>query len=176
LAAFQTLLYRYTGQEDLIVGTPIANRGRLELEGLIGFFVNTLALRSRLSSDISFRDLLHQVRKTALAAYSHDHVPFEKLVEELSPERSVGENPLFQAWFFLDDKDVNDEPILPGITLSPVKVDFFSAKLDLALTMTAISIPAPVSRPQPGLQAVRPTARRFKRETAVGRNIHHRLY
>ena len=137
LAAFQTLLYRYTGQEDLIVGTPIANRGRLELEGLIGFFVNTLALRSRLSSDISFRDLLHQVRKTALAAYSHDHVPFEKLVEELSPERSAGENPLFQAWFFLDDKDVNDEPILPGITLSPVKVDFFSAKLDLALTMTA---------------------------------------
>jgi hypothetical protein len=137
LAAFKTLLYRYTGHEDIVVGIPTANRNRLELEGLIGFFVNTMALRTRLSADISFRDLLHQVRETALAAYSHDQVPFEKLVTELSLKRAVGQNPLFQVWFFLDNALSSNGPLLPEVTISSVKNDFSVAKLDLALTMTA---------------------------------------
>jgi non-ribosomal peptide synthetase component F len=139
LAAFQTLLYRYTGQEDIVVGTPIANRNRLEIEGLIGFFVNTLALRVRLSTEISFRDLLHRVRETALAAYSHDQVPFERLVVELSPKRTTAQNPLFQVWFFLNNNNgsSNNDPIFPGLTLSSVESDFSPARLDLTLTMSA---------------------------------------
>jgi amino acid adenylation domain-containing protein len=139
LAAFQALLYRYTGQKDIVVGTPIANRNRLELEGLIGFLVNTLALRTQLSSDISFRELLSQVREIALAAYSHDQVPFEKLVVELSPKRAVGQNPIFKVWFFLDNVVASEDPVLPEITLSSVKSEFSPAKLDLALAMTAYS-------------------------------------
>jgi non-ribosomal peptide synthetase component F len=137
LAAFQTLLYRYTGQKDIVVGTPIDSRNRLELEGLIGLFVNTLAMRAQLSSDISFRELLHQVRETALAAYSHSHAPFEKLVMELSPKRATGQNPLFQVWFFLETSVSGHDPILAGITTSSVKTNFSPAKLDLALTMSA---------------------------------------
>jgi len=139
LAAFQALLYRYTGQKDIVIGTPIANRNRLELEGLIGFLINTLAMRTQLSSDISFRELLSQVREIALAAYSHDQVPFEKLVVELSPKRAVGENPLFKVWFFLDNASAGTDPVLPEITLSSVKVEFSPAKLDLALSMTVYS-------------------------------------
>jgi amino acid adenylation domain-containing protein/FkbM family methyltransferase len=137
LAAFQTLLYRYSGQRDIVVGTPAANRDRLELEELIGFFVNTLALRLRLSSEDSFRELLHRVRKTALAAYSHDQVPFETLVMELSPKRVVGQNPIFQTWFFLENRPPNSDLVLPDITLSTVQNDFSPAKLDLTLTMSA---------------------------------------
>ena len=87
LAAFQTFLYRYTGQEDIIVGTPIAGRNQVEAEGLIGFFVNTLALRTYLSGNPSFPELLGRVREVALGAYAHQDLPFEKLVEELQPER-----------------------------------------------------------------------------------------
>jgi non-ribosomal peptide synthetase component F len=140
LAAFQTLLYRYTGQKDIVVGTPIANRNRRELEGLIGFFVNTLALRTKLSPDISFRELLRRVRETALAAYSHDQAPFEKLVMELSPKRTVGQNPLFQVWFFLADRFSNSDLHLSEITMSSVSSGFSPAKLDLELTMTAATI------------------------------------
>lgn len=85
LAAFQTFLYRYTGQEDIIVGTPIAGRNQVEAEGLIGFFVNTLALRTYLSGNPSFQELLGRVREVALGAYAHQDLPFEKLVEELQP-------------------------------------------------------------------------------------------
>jgi hypothetical protein len=137
LAAFQTLLYRYAGQTDIQVGTPIANRNRLELEDLIGFFANTLVLRARLSADISFLDLLHQVRETTLEAYAHDQLPFEKLVMELAPRRAAGQNPLFQVWFYLDNVESNTYPVLPGIVLSSVKSDFSTAKLDLALAMAA---------------------------------------
>ncbi|HKX26695.1 MAG TPA: FkbM family methyltransferase, partial [Blastocatellia bacterium] len=139
LAAFQVLLYRYTGQQDLVVGTPTANRQRLELEGVVGFFVNTLALRARLSPKLSFRESLHQVRETALAAYSHDQVPFEKLVEDLSPERVVGRNPLFQVWFFLDSMSSDGDPIFPEAADSSIKIDSSPAKMDLALIMSAHS-------------------------------------
>ncbi|RKH11041.1 amino acid adenylation domain-containing protein [Corallococcus sp. CA053C] len=103
LAAFKTLLHRYTGQEDLIVGTPIANRTRPELEGLIGFFANTLVLRTRLSGGSSFRQLLAQVREVTLGAYAHQDIPFEKLVEELKPERDLAYSPLFQVMFALQN-------------------------------------------------------------------------
>jgi acyl carrier protein len=139
LAAFQTLLYRFTGRQDIVVGTPFANRGRLELERLIGFLTNTLVMRSQLSDGISFRDLLQQVRETSLAAYSHAQMPFEKLVIELAPKRAVGQNPLFQVWFFLDNAYSNESSNLHEITQSAVKNDYSPAKLDLALIMTAYS-------------------------------------
>jgi amino acid adenylation domain-containing protein len=99
LAAFKTLLYRYTAQSDLVIGTPVANRQRVETENLIGFLANTLALRTRLDGDESFRHLLQRVREVTLGAYAHQDVPFEKLVEELRPERSLGHTPLFQVMF-----------------------------------------------------------------------------
>ena len=99
LAAFQILLYRYSGQDDIIVGTPIANRNRQEIEPLIGFFVNSLVLRSDLVGNPSFRELLKRVREVTLGAYAHQDLPFEKLVEELQPERDLSRNPFFQVWF-----------------------------------------------------------------------------
>jgi amino acid adenylation domain-containing protein/non-ribosomal peptide synthase protein (TIGR01720 family) len=101
LAAFDALLYRYTGQADVSVGSPIANRGRTEIEGLIGFFLNTLVLRAQLADDLSFRALLAQVRETCLGAYAHQDMPFERLVQDLAPERDVARSPLFQVSFTL---------------------------------------------------------------------------
>jgi amino acid adenylation domain-containing protein len=97
LAGFQLLLSRYTGQDDIVVGVPIANRNRIELEGLIGFFVNTLAMRTRLTGEPTVRELLARVRGMALDAYAHQDLPFEKLVEELQPRRDMGRNPVFQV-------------------------------------------------------------------------------
>ena len=99
LAAFNVLLARYSGQSDIAVGTPVANRTRAELEGLIGFFVNALVLRTRVDPHLTFRELLHRVRETALGAYAHQDLPFEKLVAELHPERDPARNPLFQVMF-----------------------------------------------------------------------------
>ncbi|MCP4662639.1 MAG: amino acid adenylation domain-containing protein, partial [bacterium] len=99
LAAFKLLLYRYTGREDLIVGSPIAGRGRIEIEPLIGFFLNTLALRTRIAGTLSFGELLGRVRRVVLEATVHQEVPFEKLLEELQPERSLSHSPLFQVFF-----------------------------------------------------------------------------
>ncbi|MGE5755363.1 MAG: non-ribosomal peptide synthetase, partial [Planctomycetaceae bacterium] len=101
LAAFQALLVRYTGQEDIVVGSPIANRNRAEIEPLIGFFVNTLVLRTDCGSDPTFRELLGRVREVALGAYAHQDLPFEMLVEKLQPQRDLGRNPLFQVIFQL---------------------------------------------------------------------------
>ena len=101
LAAFQLLLSRYTGEEDVVVGCPIAGRNRTELEGLIGFFVNTLALRTDLSGNPTFQELLGRVRKVTLAAYDHQDLPFEKLVKELKPERILSHSPVFQVLFQL---------------------------------------------------------------------------
>src|SRR6185503_17307983 len=103
LAAYKTLLYRYSTQTDIVVGTPIANRNHAEIEPLIGFFVNTLALRTRLSGDLTFHELLTRVRETALGAYLHQELPFEKLVEELSPERSLSYQPVFQVMFIFNN-------------------------------------------------------------------------
>jgi hypothetical protein len=130
MAAFQTLLYRYSGQTDISVGTPIANRTRAEIEGLIGFFVNTLVMRSDLSdADLDFLQLVKQVRETALGAYAHQDLPFEMLVEKLQPERDLSHTPLFQVMFVLD----NNPPArieLPDITLSPVEAESGTAKFD----------------------------------------------
>lgn len=101
LAAFKVLLYRYTGQEDLIVGSPIANRPQTETESLIGFFLNNLALRTDLTGDPTFRDVIARVRKTALDAYTHQDVPFEKLIEELKPARDLSRTAVFQVYFNL---------------------------------------------------------------------------
>ncbi|MBD1861335.1 MULTISPECIES: non-ribosomal peptide synthetase [Trichocoleus] len=130
LAAFQALLFRYTGQTNVAVGSPIANRNRSEIEGLIGFFVNSLVLRTDLSGNPTFRELLERSREVALAAYAHQDVPFEKLVEELHPERDLSRNPLFQVAFALQNAPM--APLeLPGLTLSPWKLDVGTARFDL---------------------------------------------
>ncbi len=130
LAAFKILLYRYTQQEDITIGSPIANRNRSEIEGLIGFFVNSLVLRTDLSGNPTFREVLQQVRSVALAAYAHQDLPFEKLVEELHPERHLNQNPLFQVVFA-----VQNAPIaaleLPELTLRPQHIDIKTTRFDL---------------------------------------------
>jgi len=132
LAAFQTLLHRYTGQEDIAVGSPIANRNHSELEALIGFFVNSLVLRVDLSDRPTFRELLGRVREVTLAAYDHQDLPFEKLVEELHPERDLSRNPLFQVVFALQNAPM--QPLeLPGLTLNPLKFDVATTRFDLEL-------------------------------------------
>jgi hypothetical protein len=135
LAAFKTLLYRYSQQEDIAVGSPIANRNRRETEELIGFFVNTLVLRTDLSGNPSFQDVLRQVREVALGAYAHQDLPFEKLVAELQPERSLGHNPLFQVWFVLQNAPMPTVE-LPGLTLNLVEVETGVARYDLKLDLT----------------------------------------
>ena len=132
LAAFKTLLYRYTGQEDILVASPIANRNRREIEELIGFFANTLVFRTNLSSNPTFKELLASVREVALGAYNHQDLPFEKLVEILQPERDLSHNPLFQVLFSL--RNVRTPQIkLPGVTLSNLEIEQKTAKFDLAL-------------------------------------------
>ena len=135
LAAFGTLLYRYTGEDDILIGTPIANRNFAEIEGLIGFFVNTLVLRTNLSGHPSFRQMLSRVREVALSAYAHQDLPFEQLVESLQPERSLSHTPLFQVMFVLQNAPMPDESI-PGLTLTPLAVETTSAKFDLTLSLT----------------------------------------
>lgn len=135
LASFKVLLYRYTQQDDIWIGTPIANRNRSEIEGLIGFFVNTLVLRTRLSGNPSFRQFLQQVQQVALAAYAHQDFPFEQLVEELQVERDLSRHPLFQVMFILQNAPVAALK-LPGLTLSPLKVESETATFDLTLSLT----------------------------------------
>src|SRR5581483_10496451 len=135
LAGFQVLLARYSGQEDMVVGSPIANRNRAEIENLIGFFVNTLLIRTDLSGDPSFRELLKRVREVSLGAYAHQDLPFEKLVEELQPERSLSHNPLFQVMFSL--RNVPTQMFeLSGLKIEFLQTENTSAKIDLALWMS----------------------------------------
>jgi amino acid adenylation domain-containing protein len=134
-AAFEVLLYRYTGQDDLVVGAGIANRNRIETEPLIGFFVNTMAMRTSLAGNPSFHELLLRVREVAMGAYAHQDLPFEKLVEELRPERDLGRNPLVQVAFVLQNAPLYDLE-LPGLTLSPVELEVAAAKFDFLLLLS----------------------------------------
>ncbi|WYL93618.1 MAG: non-ribosomal peptide synthase/polyketide synthase [Gloeotrichia echinulata IR180] len=134
LAGFDTLLYRYTGQSDILVGTPIANRNHSEIEGLIGFFVNTLVMRTDLSADPSFSSLLVRVREMALSAYAHQDLPFEMLVEALQPQRNLSHTPLFQVAFVFQNAP-NSQVELTGLTVSPLVVESTTAKFDLTLAM-----------------------------------------
>jgi non-ribosomal peptide synthetase component F len=132
LAGFQMLLGRYTGQEDVAVGTPVANRTREETEGLIGFFVNTLVMRTDLSGRPSFREVLARVREVALGAYGHQDLPFEKVVAELQPERDLSRNPLFQVMFQLQNAPRGDLS-MAGLRVGGLPVLSETAKFDLAL-------------------------------------------
>ncbi len=137
LAAFFALLHRYAGQDDICVGSPIANRNRKETENLIGFFVNTLVLRANLSGNPRFTELLQQVKETTLGAYAHQDLPFEMLVEELHPERDMSHSPLFQVMFVMNNAPV-DRLELPGLEISVLDVDNGTAKFDLILNVTEL--------------------------------------
>ncbi|MCC5641838.1 amino acid adenylation domain-containing protein [Nostoc sp. CHAB 5824] len=138
LAAFKVLLHRYTGQEDILVGSPIAGRNQVETEGLMGLFVNTLVMRTDLSGNPSFREILDQVRQVALGAYDHQDLPFEKLVEELKPERDRSHSPLFQVMFAMNPPWTKGaERELPGLKIASTfgYTHSGTAKLDLTLVM-----------------------------------------
>ncbi|HEY3570219.1 MAG TPA: amino acid adenylation domain-containing protein, partial [Thermoanaerobaculia bacterium] len=134
LAAFQAILARLTGEDTVAVGSPVANRRHVEVEGLIGFFVNTLVLDARCGDDPPFRELLARTREACLGAYAHQDLPFERLVEELHPQRDLARNPLFEVMLALE------EPLAPrragGLLLTPRRIDNGTAKFDLLLTVT----------------------------------------
>lgn len=132
LAAFKVLLMRYARQDDIVVGTPVANRSRVETEGLIGFFANTLALRTDLSGDPSFRELLARVRQVAVGAYAHQELPFERLVEDLRPQRDLSRTPLFQVMFLLDNTPLETLK-LANLKVNPIEFDGKISPFDLSL-------------------------------------------
>jgi Condensation domain len=135
LAAFKTLLNRYTGHTDIVVGTPIAGRSRMETQGLIGFLVDTLVLRTDLSQNPTFRELLKRVRQVCLEAYAHRDLPSEKLISELQLARSLSQNTLFQVMFNL--RNYPRPPIrMAGLTIAPVEVSTDTSKFDLTLAMS----------------------------------------
>jgi amino acid adenylation domain-containing protein len=134
LAAWAALLGRHAGQEDVLVGTPAAGRNRREVEDLIGFFINTLALRVDLSGAPSFTKLLRRVRESALGSFAHQDLPFERLVEEMVPQRDLGASPLFQVLFALQNAPGRGLSV-PGLTLAPIPVDDGLVKFDLALSL-----------------------------------------
>ena len=122
LAAFGVLLARYSGQDDLIVGSPIANRQELQLESMIGFFVNSLPMRMQVDSDLSFSAFLRNVRQSTLDAYQYQDVPFERLVEELAPQRILNRNPIFQVWFALQNAPWSSHE-LKSLDIEPIPLD-----------------------------------------------------
>jgi amino acid adenylation domain-containing protein len=134
LAAFQVLLYRYTGQQEIVVGTPIAGRTRPEVESLIGFFINTLVLRTDLTSDPTFAELVGRVKRMCLEAYAHQDVPFEKLVEELQPVRDLSHSPLFQVLFDFDAVPPQKYE-LEGLRLDSIEIVSKMSNFDLTLTL-----------------------------------------
>ncbi len=134
LAGFYALLFRYTGRSSLVVGSPIANRTRNEIEGLIGFFVNTLALRADLSGNQTVRELLALVRQVCLGAYTYQDVPFEKLVEVLQPARDISYSPIFQVMFELQNAPAS-ELLVPGLQIATMDGESLTAKFDLTLTL-----------------------------------------
>lgn len=134
LAAFKVLVHRYTGSEDIVVGVPIAGRNQLELEDLIGFFVNTVVLRTDLSHDPRFCDLLVQVREVALDAFAHADVPFERVVEELQPPRTLSYNPIFQVMFAAAKAPVQHQQF-GGLTAAPYVVYSGATQFDLSVNV-----------------------------------------
>jgi amino acid adenylation domain-containing protein len=134
MAAFQALLWRYTGQESILVGTPTAARSQIEIENLIGFFVNTLVFRADFTDNLTFRELVRQVRSCALEAYAHQDVPFEKLVEELAPERSMDTTPLFQVMFTFQNipKQIFE---ISGLEMEELEFETGIAKFDLSVEL-----------------------------------------
>ncbi|WMV70849.1 amino acid adenylation domain-containing protein [Xenorhabdus griffiniae] len=134
LSAWSIVLARLSGQDDIVIGTPVANRPHHELEGLIGFFVNTLALRVTFNDELSVADLLAQVRERALAAYAHQDLPFEQVVEALQPERSLGHSPLFQVMLALNNTPAQTL-ILPELRLTPFEQTYHTTHFDLTLSL-----------------------------------------
>jgi len=134
LAAFQVLLHRYTGEEDIVTGSVVAGRSQVALEKLIGFFVNTLVLRANLAGDPTFREVLSRAQETTLEALANQELPFARIVEELRPERTPSRNPLFNVMFVLQNTPPKPA-LLPGLTLRPRVVDSVTAKFDLTLFM-----------------------------------------
>ncbi|MFC8492241.1 amino acid adenylation domain-containing protein [Streptomyces sp. NPDC057235] len=136
LAAFQLLLSQHAGRTDVTVGTPVAGRNRVEVRDLLGFFVNTLVLRTDLSGEPTFEEAVGRVRETALEAYAHQDVPFERLVDELAPARDLSRNPLFQTMFSLHDSDTAAEFSGAGVRATALTTPWHSAKFDLMLQLT----------------------------------------
>ncbi|WP_414568346.1 amino acid adenylation domain-containing protein [Nostoc sp. CCY 9925] len=134
LAAFNILLYRYTDQEDILIGSPIANRNRAELEGILGLFVNTLVLRNNLSGNPTFQEFLHRVRQVTLDAYAHQDLPFEMLVEKLQPERDLSRNPFYEVMFVLQNTPTSVQEV-SGLTLHTLEFDSGTSQLDIFLSM-----------------------------------------
>ncbi len=132
LAVYETVLRRVSGQDDFLVGTPVAGRTRAEVEGVVGCFVNTLVLRAKPDGELSFRELVSRVRATSLHAFAHQDLPFEKLVEGLGVERGLGRNPLFQVFFALANTPM-DEPRLRGLSFSFVDIASEVSLFDLSL-------------------------------------------
>src|SRR5262249_12477313 len=133
-AAFITLLHRYSGQPEIVVGCPIANRYRPEIENLIGSFVNTLALNIVIAGNSPFTELLSEVRSLCLAAFAHQEFPFERLVEELQPDRNLDRNPIFQT-FFAFQSTASPSLSLPGLSAEPIEIDTGTSKFDLTLSL-----------------------------------------
>jgi amino acid adenylation domain-containing protein len=132
LAVFKLLLHRLAGQDDIVVGTPVAGRNRRETEPLIGFFVNTVVLRTDLSGDLTFRQLLQRVRITALEGYAHQEAPFEKLVEVLNPERNLNRHPLFEIFYNYVNLAQIPQLIIPGVSVQPLEVDHVLGKFPIS--------------------------------------------
>ena len=132
LAAFKTLLHRYSGQDDIVIGAPVAGRPHSELQSLIGFFINTLPLRNDLSGNPTFKELLHRVKGVTVDALSNQDIPFEKLVEELNPVRDVNRTPLFQVMFNFENVP---QPVadIPGFTIEEFDFDRGTASFDLGM-------------------------------------------
>jgi len=137
LAAFQVVLSRYSGQEDIVVGSPIANRTQADVEGLIGFFVNTLVLRTSLAGDPSFVEVLRRVREVTLGAYAHQEMPFEQVVELLQPQRDLSYSPLFQVMFILQNAP-QERLALPALEVEFLETETGTAKFDLTLAMQEV--------------------------------------
>jgi hypothetical protein len=134
LGGFNVLLSRYSGQGDIVVGTPVANRGRVEVEGVVGLFVNTVVMRTELSGEASYREVMRRVKEVAVEAYGRQGVPFERVVEEIRPERNLSHNPLFQVWFVLQNAST-EQLSMGGLKLTSIRLNRVQTRHDLQLSL-----------------------------------------